>query len=146
MIKHLVRLPAGHLAGERIHPGLAQALDPAIAQTEDELGTLAGCGDLPPDAMISQRNDRRGRSSVVRTGEEREPVADRISPRPLLAEPPDRERKALLLRFFGDRTQTEIATTPGVSQTHVSPPAAKACSPRRKQLNAARDRQPSERA
>jgi RNA polymerase sigma-B factor len=33
---------------------------------------------------------------------------------------PDRERKILLLRFFGGLTQTEIAAQVGISQMHVS--------------------------
>jgi RNA polymerase sigma-B factor len=40
--------------------------------------------------------------------------------RPLLEALPDRERKILVLRFFGDRTQSQIATQLGISQMHVS--------------------------
>jgi RNA polymerase sigma-B factor len=40
--------------------------------------------------------------------------------RPLLAELPDRERKIIVLRFFGDLTQTQIAAQMGISQMHVS--------------------------
>jgi RNA polymerase sigma-B factor len=40
--------------------------------------------------------------------------------RPLLAELPERERSILMLRFFGDLTQSQIATHIGVSQMHVS--------------------------
>jgi RNA polymerase sigma-B factor len=39
---------------------------------------------------------------------------------PLLAELPDRERSILMLRFFGNMTQTQIADRVGVSQMHVS--------------------------
>ena len=39
---------------------------------------------------------------------------------PLLAALPERERKILLLRFFGGLTQTEIAGQVGLSQMHVS--------------------------
>lgn len=46
--------------------------------------------------------------------EQREAVA------PLLAELPERERRILLLRFFGGLTQTEIAAQVGISQMHVS--------------------------
>jgi RNA polymerase sigma-B factor len=38
----------------------------------------------------------------------------------LLAELPERERRILLLRFFGEQTQTEIAAQVGLSQMHVS--------------------------
>jgi RNA polymerase sigma-B factor len=39
---------------------------------------------------------------------------------PLLAELPDRERTIVMLRFFGNLTQTQIADRVGVSQMHVS--------------------------
>ena len=39
---------------------------------------------------------------------------------PLLAELADRERTILMLRFFGNMTQTQIADRVGVSQMHVS--------------------------
>jgi RNA polymerase sigma-B factor len=40
--------------------------------------------------------------------------------RPLVAALPDRERSILLLRFFGNRTQSQIAAQLGISQMHVS--------------------------
>ena len=39
---------------------------------------------------------------------------------PLLAALPERERRILLLRFFGGLTQTEIGLQIGISQMHVS--------------------------
>jgi RNA polymerase sigma-B factor len=40
--------------------------------------------------------------------------------RAALDELPARERTMILLRFFGDRTQTQIAEEMGLSQMHVS--------------------------
>jgi RNA polymerase sigma-B factor len=40
--------------------------------------------------------------------------------RPLLAALPDRERQIVLLRFFHNKTQSQIADEVGVSQMHVS--------------------------
>lgn len=40
--------------------------------------------------------------------------------KPLLDSLPDRERTVLLLRFFGNMTQTQIAQKVGISQMHVS--------------------------
>ena len=40
--------------------------------------------------------------------------------RPLLAALPPRERQIVLLRFFHNKTQSEIAAEVGVSQMHVS--------------------------
>ena len=39
---------------------------------------------------------------------------------PLLASLPERERRVLILRFFGNMTQTQIAERVGISQMHVS--------------------------
>ncbi len=47
-------------------------------------------------------------------------VEFRASLGPLLNALPERERTILLLRFFGDLTQTEIGQRVGVSQMHVS--------------------------
>ncbi|MEU9845881.1 sigma-70 family RNA polymerase sigma factor, partial [Actinomadura sp. NPDC048032] len=40
--------------------------------------------------------------------------------RPLIDDLPERERTILLLRFFGNKTQTQIAEQIGLSQMHVS--------------------------
>jgi RNA polymerase sigma-B factor len=47
-------------------------------------------------------------------------VEDRESLAEALARVPDREREILALRFFGERTQREIAERLGISQMHVS--------------------------
>jgi RNA polymerase sigma-B factor len=49
-----------------------------------------------------------------------EAVEYRESIRPLLAALPDRERQIIMLRFFRNRSQTEIAAELGISQMHVS--------------------------
>ena len=51
---------------------------------------------------------------------ELEKVEYRETLAPLLYELPERERTILLLRFFGNMTQTQIADRVGVSQMHVS--------------------------
>ncbi|GAB3651713.1 RNA polymerase sigma factor SigF [Glycomyces tarimensis] len=47
-------------------------------------------------------------------------VEDHESLVPLIQELPERERKILALRYFGDMTQTQIAAEVGISQMHVS--------------------------
>jgi RNA polymerase sigma-B factor len=51
---------------------------------------------------------------------ELEKVEYRQTLAPLLDELPERERKILVLRFFGNMTQTQIADRIGISQMHVS--------------------------
>jgi RNA polymerase sigma-B factor len=47
-------------------------------------------------------------------------IEDREALRPLLAKLPPRERTILMLRFFRELTQTQIAEQVGISQMHVS--------------------------
>jgi RNA polymerase sigma-B factor len=47
-------------------------------------------------------------------------VVDVESVRPLIEALPERERTVLMLRFFGDMSQTQIAQQLGISQMHVS--------------------------
>jgi RNA polymerase sigma-B factor len=54
--------------------------------------------------------------------------------RPLLEALPERERTVVMLRFFGELTQTQIAEQVGVSQMHVSRLLAKTLENLRRQL------------
>jgi RNA polymerase sigma-B factor len=47
-------------------------------------------------------------------------VEDREVLQPLLAALPAREQKIVILRFYGNQTQTQIADQLGISQMHVS--------------------------
>ena len=49
-----------------------------------------------------------------------EGVEYRESLKPLLEQLPPREKRILLLRFFGNMTQSQIAAELGISQMHVS--------------------------
>jgi RNA polymerase sigma-B factor len=49
-----------------------------------------------------------------------EDTVDHMALRPLLEKLPERERMILLYRFYGNKTQTEIAELIGLSQMHVS--------------------------
>ena len=58
--------------------------------------------------------------SLGTTDESLEGVEYRESLKPLLEKLPPREKKILLLRFFGNMTQSQIAAELGISQMHVS--------------------------
>jgi RNA polymerase sigma-B factor len=58
--------------------------------------------------------------SLGTTDEALEGVEYRESLKPLLEKLPPREKKILLLRFFGNMTQSQIAAELGISQMHVS--------------------------
>jgi RNA polymerase sigma-B factor len=61
-------------------------------------------------------------------------VENRESLGPLLDGLPERERKIVLLRFYGNMTQTEIAERIGISQMHVSRLLASTLAQLRRQL------------
>jgi len=68
--------------------------------------------------------DSSGRTRFAAALAQTEPEFDLVEYReslgPLVAALPERERRILLLRFFGEQTQTEIAGQVGLSQMHVS--------------------------
>jgi RNA polymerase sigma-B factor len=67
-----------------------------------------------------ERTGRTQLSALGRLDPHLDLIDDRLSVAPLLADLPDREQRILLLRFFHDCTQTEIAELTGISQMHVS--------------------------
>jgi len=58
-------------------------------------------------------------------------VEYRESLKPLLEQLPPREKKILLLRFFGNMTQSQIAAELGIAQMHVSRPRGRTLAQRR---------------
>ena len=79
------------------HAYTARSLDALVAGTDVALGDLQG----QVDASLG-------------TAEYRDSL------RRALDELPQRDRAILILRFFGDLTQTQIAEEVGISQMHVS--------------------------
>lgn len=84
-------------------------------------GRLYRPGSL--DALRDEDTDETGSALLDRLGEvdhDLELVEFRAAIVPLLDELPPRERTVLLLRYWGNQTQSEIAQRIGVSQMHVS--------------------------
>jgi RNA polymerase sigma-B factor len=100
---------------------IAELLDRPV---EDVLEGLKACtayrtGSL--DEPLSGELD--GQTRGERLGEldpNLELVEDHEALMPLLAALPERERSILLMRFYGNMTQTQISTRIGISQMHVS--------------------------
>jgi RNA polymerase sigma-B factor len=61
-------------------------------------------------------------------------IDERQALRPLLAALPQRERTILMLRFFEEKSQTQIAEEVGLSQMHVSRLLARTLADLREQL------------
>jgi RNA polymerase sigma-B factor len=83
---------------------------------------VAHTASLDEPAPGADRSGQRLRfdAALARVEEEFDLVEYRETLAPLLAALPDRERRILLLRFFGGLTQTEIGAQIGISQMHVS--------------------------
>ena len=84
-----------------------EALDCAAAYTADSLDAPAGEERTVGDML-------GGEDQALADIELHESLA------PALARLPERERRILQLRFFGNMTQSQIAAQLGISQMHVS--------------------------
>jgi len=122
-----------YLEISRLIPTMAQELgrSPSVTDIADRLEiseseVLAGidCGQAHTARSLSSPvGDEDGAvlSDVLGARDERlESVADRQALHEALADVPERERQILMLRFFANMTQSEIADRVGVSQMHVS--------------------------
>nr|WP_239077177.1 RNA polymerase sigma factor SigF [Actinocatenispora rupis] len=90
---------------------VVEGLDSGHAYAAVSLSAPVGSGD----EMMSEVQDLLGGDDP-----EMATVEDRESLRPLLMKLPERERTIVVLRFFGNLTQSQIADRVGISQMHVS--------------------------
>ncbi|WP_316522553.1 RNA polymerase sigma factor SigF [Kitasatospora brasiliensis] len=128
------RLQELRLALTKAGDELSQRLDrsPTVA----ELATCLGVSEEDVVEGLAVGNAYTASSLDSGTGEEDSdgPLADRLgyedlalegveyreSLKPLLAKLPPRERRIIMLRFFGNLTQSQIGEEIGISQMHVS--------------------------
>ncbi|GAA3445970.1 SigB/SigF/SigG family RNA polymerase sigma factor [Planomonospora venezuelensis] len=91
---------------------------------EDVLLTLdasAAYSALSLDAPLGTDDDAAALGDVIPDEDDTLAVlVDREAVKPLIDKLPSREKNILLLRFFGNMTQAEIAAEFGISQMHVS--------------------------
>jgi RNA polymerase sigma-B factor len=95
---------------------ILEALDASRAYTADSLDAPTGDDDFSPADTLASTDDR------FDSLESWQMVA------PLIKRLPERERTILYLRFFEEKTQSEIAGHLGISQMHVSRLLAKTLS------------------
>ncbi|MEU3274203.1 SigB/SigF/SigG family RNA polymerase sigma factor [Saccharomonospora sp. NPDC006951] len=142
------RLKELHLAISQASGQLAQQLGRAptpselagqLGLTDSEVweGLLAGNAyhSVSMDAAYDDSGTLPLAETVGSEDAELENVEYHQSLRPLLAALPERERRVLMLRFYGNLTQTQIADRIGVSQMHVSRLLAKTLSYLRAELS-----------
>jgi RNA polymerase sigma-B factor len=100
---------------------LAEALGCSVEEIVEGIESSNAYATLSLDA--TDDSDDGGISMLEMMGlddEELEQIEIRESIKPLLEALPSREKRILLLRFFKNKTQSEIAAEIGVSQMHVS--------------------------
>ncbi len=100
---------------------LAEALDCSVEEIVEGIESSHAYSTLSLDATDDREDG--GVSMLEMMGlddEELEQIEIRESIKPLLEALPSREKRILLLRFFKNKTQSEIAAEIGVSQMHVS--------------------------
>ncbi|MEV0187592.1 RNA polymerase sigma factor SigF [Kitasatospora purpeofusca] len=128
------RLQELRLALTKAGDELAQRLDrsPTVAELaaclgvseEDVVEGLAVGNAYTASSLDSTPSDEDGEGPLAdRLGYEDlalEGVEYRESLKPLLAKLPPRERRIIMLRFFGNLTQSQIGEEIGISQMHVS--------------------------
>ena len=113
-------------------------LSVALDATPEEIVEAMESGNAYSPISIEAQNDPASGWSLSDTlgGPDLaiEQVEYRESLKPLLAQLDERERTILLLRFFRNRTQSQIAQEVGVSQMHVSRLLAKTLAELREKL------------
>jgi RNA polymerase sigma-B factor len=109
--QELGRAPRPSEIAERLGIGIEEVLEGLDAQHAYRSTSL--------DELVAGADAALG-DTLGAADAELEKVEYRQTLAPLLDELPERERTILLLRFFGNRTQTQIADEIGISQMHVS--------------------------
>ncbi|MCE0763805.1 sigma-70 family RNA polymerase sigma factor [Pseudonocardia kujensis] len=111
LTQRLGRAPRPSELAEQLGVGVDEVIDALAVRAERRSASL--------DASIEP-----GEPPLAERLGDADPDLDEVDLRrsvwPLLAELPDRERRIVLLRFFGNKTQSEIGELVGLSQMHVS--------------------------
>jgi RNA polymerase sigma-B factor len=109
--QELGRAPRPSELAARVGAAVEEVIDALAAQASHYAGAL-DLVDPPTGLPLLER--------LGALDDELEQVEYHHALRPLLDALPERERMILVLRFFGELTQTQIAQRLGISQMHVS--------------------------
>lgn len=105
--------------------------EPGVEELSSRLGVEPGelvqamdsCAEVESLQKVVSQGDREGTSLMERVEQERdeqEELLRRMLLEELLASLDPKERRLIVLRFFHDRTQTQVAEELGMSQVQVS--------------------------
>ena len=102
-------------------PTLAELAKETGLSTEDiTLSTEATKSTLSIDEPLNAESPDATLLNTLQTPDEQTPTIERIMLKQMLASLAPRERQIIMLRYFSDKTQSEIAAMIGVSQVQVS--------------------------
>lgn len=101
---------------------IADHLGVPVADVTEALEAADAYSSMPIDSMGSAagRESRPLAETLGDVDAALNRIDEREALRPLIAALDERERKILMLRFFGEMSQSEIADEVGISQMHVS--------------------------
>jgi RNA polymerase sigma-B factor len=99
---------------------IAERLGVGDDNVTEALGSLAGYSPASLNARIGAEDGAELGDLLGDMDPDLEAVDDKIAVADLLLRLPPRERRMLVMRFYGNRTQAEIAADLGLSQMHVS--------------------------
>jgi RNA polymerase sigma-B factor len=100
---------------------IAEQMGLSIEETVEVIAAWDSYRPVSLDAPASDDPDAQSLGDSVGTPDpEFDLMVDGHALRPLIDELPERERKILLLRFFGNKSQSQIGEEIGISQMHVS--------------------------
>ncbi|HEX6446944.1 MAG TPA: SigB/SigF/SigG family RNA polymerase sigma factor [Streptosporangiales bacterium] len=124
-LKMRIREATDDLHQELGHPPsvdeLAEYLEVPASEVEEAIGTDDMFTPVSLDTPVGEEEDAPTHAETIGEDDaELDDVIDSESLWPLLDRLPEREREMLLLRFYGNKTQSEIAEHLGISQMHVS--------------------------
>ena len=109
-----------------IEPDIAQLGEIAAAFSieESEAAFLLGSSKMPlslqSDRGGGDEEDGRTLMDTIASGEGEEELLDKLQLKTALASLSERDRKIIFLRYFRDKTQSEVAGMIGVSQVQIS--------------------------
>ncbi|WP_017537503.1 SigB/SigF/SigG family RNA polymerase sigma factor [Nocardiopsis halophila] len=100
---------------------IASALDIDERTADDLLNASRAYSALSLDAPCGTGEDAPSLGDTIGGGDGgQDGVEEHEAVREVLGRLPERERRIVLMRFYGNRTQTQIAEVVGLSQMHVS--------------------------
>jgi RNA polymerase sigma-70 factor (sigma-B/F/G subfamily) len=104
-------------------PTVAEVAEALNLTIEETIEVYAASDAYRPESLDAPATEDEKMSVGDHLGYE-DPALDALvdghTLRPLLDELPERERRIVLLRFFGNKTQSQIGEEIGISQMHVS--------------------------